>query len=52
MLRKENAVCSVDDKNVDKVNIFFLEIFVNEQVLVQQSYKSIPRPLYKSSSAT
>ena len=23
MLRKENAVCSVDDKNVDKVNIFF-----------------------------
>ena len=47
MLREENAVVSVDNSDTVEVNSNFMNVALNTQVPIRQSYNSIHRPLCK-----
>ena len=47
MLREENAVVSVDNSDTVEVNSNFMNVALNAQVPIRQSYNSIHRPLCK-----
>ena len=47
ILKEKSAVFLVHDCDIGDVNSNFMKVSLGNQVLIQQSCNSIPRPLYK-----